>query len=80
MTFESGNVPILCPQSKARLIQHGEQLVSLDPACRLAYAIVDNIPCMIVEQATQLSVDDWKRIVGDWKRIVGENGATQATD
>lgn len=54
---------LVCPKSKTRLIHEENRLVNSDEATRLAYPIVDQIPCMIVENAMQLSETEWKSII-----------------
>ncbi|VAX38194.1 hypothetical protein MNBD_PLANCTO02-258 [hydrothermal vent metagenome] len=62
----SNNLPIhmlFCPQSKSTLVQDGERLISVNPQSRLAYAIKDNIPVMLVDEATTLSVEEWETVM-----------------
>ena len=44
---------IVCPQCKGDLTEQGEELVC--PACRLAYAVRDDIPVLLVDEARSLS-------------------------
>lgn len=50
---------LVCPASRTRLIQDGDGLVCLDPECRLRYAIRDEIPIMLVDEAMKLSPEEW---------------------
>ena len=61
MNFNFNNLRniLACPQSHARLVLDGKSLVSTDPQARLRYDIVDGIPRLLVDEATQLSVEDW---------------------
>ena len=52
-----------CPRSKAPLVQEDESLVSTDPACRLRYLIVDGIPNMLADEATELPLAEWQEIM-----------------
>lgn len=54
---------LVCPKSKVALVQEGDSLISTDPTCRLRYAIADGIPNMLVEEATQLSAEEWSAIM-----------------
>ncbi len=54
---------LVCPGSRTPLIQDGDSLVCLNPDCRLKYAIRDDIPIMLVDEATKLSPDDWGTIM-----------------
>jgi uncharacterized protein len=49
---------LICPKSKSELVLDGDSLVSVDPACRLRYAIRDGIPIMLVDEARPLDEDD----------------------
>lgn len=61
--LEAVQTSLVCPKSKARLIHDGDRLVSIDPATRLAYPIEDQIPCMLVDNAQELSESEWKSII-----------------
>lgn len=52
-----------CSRSRAALLQDGESLVSTDPGTRLRYAIVEGIPNMLADEATELSVEDWQAVM-----------------
>ena len=54
---------LVCPRSKSPLVREGEALVSVDPACRLRYEIKDGIPNMLMEEATEMSVDLWGKVM-----------------
>ena len=57
------NSMLLCPQSKSALVQEGLRLISVDPQCRLAYDIKDDIPVMLVDEATTLPAEEWEAIM-----------------
>ena len=65
---------LICPRSKGPLVQDGESLVSADPACRLRFAISEGIPNMLVEDAMELSVEEWSAIM----QRDGRDGVTGA--
>lgn len=54
---------LVCPRSKARLVQHGDALISTDPETRMKYAIRDGIPVMLVDEAIELSVPEWTDVM-----------------
>ena len=41
----------------------GERLICVDPEIRLAYTIQDDIPNMVIEDAEELSPEEWKSIM-----------------
>jgi uncharacterized protein YbaR (Trm112 family) len=51
---------MVCPVSHAPLTQVGDWLVSQDPGTRLRYPIRDGIPVMLVEEAEEMSEEDWR--------------------
>ena len=57
--FDSVKDILICPQSKSPLVQDGDSLVSVDPECRLRYEIRDDIPIMLVDEARELTPDEW---------------------
>lgn len=61
--FENLKDILVCPQSKARLVQEGETLVSVDPETRLQYDIKDDIPILLVEEARELPKTEWAAIM-----------------
>lgn len=52
-----------CPKTKSPLVREGETLVSVDPAWRLRYEIRDDIPILLVSEATELSPEQWREIM-----------------
>ena len=61
--FEAMKDILVCPKSKARLVHDEERLVSTDPETRLAYPIRDDIPIMLIDEATELSAEQWRAIM-----------------
>ena len=52
-----------CPQSQSPLILHNDQVVCVDPNCRLGFDIIDNIPVLLIDAATEIDSDDWSAIM-----------------
>lgn len=57
-------LPLLrCPQTHSPLVFEGDSLVSTDAGTRLKYMIKDEIPVMIVDEAVELSEEEWRTIM-----------------
>lgn len=54
---------LVCPLSKAPLREVDGALVSTDAATRMRYRIDGTIPVMLVEEAEQLSEEEWKAVM-----------------
>ena len=54
---------IRCPRSKSELIPSGASLVCVDPNCRLQFAIRDDIPCLLEEEAREIPADEWAVLI-----------------
>jgi len=52
-----------CPKSHQPLVWEAETLTSTDPETRLQFAIIDEIPNMLIEEAKTLPVDEWRAIM-----------------
>jgi uncharacterized protein len=65
MTFKFADLEnlLVCPASRSKLVQHDSSLVCVDPDCRLRYAIRDDIPILLVDEATKLRADDWGEVM-----------------
>ena len=65
MTFDFNTLQelLVCSKSKSKLVWDGESLVCSDPECRLRYEIRDDIPIMLVDEATELSVEEWNAVM-----------------
>lgn len=61
--FEGLSEILVCPKSHAKLVQEGDSLVSVDPETRLQYPIRDEIPVLLVDEATELSADEWAAVM-----------------
>lgn len=49
---------LACPLSKAPLVLDGDRLVSTCPETRRAYRIEEEIPVLLIEEATELSTKE----------------------
>ena len=54
---------LVCPLSKAPLREVDGALVSTDPATRMRYRIDGTIPVMLVEEAEQMSEEEWRAVM-----------------
>jgi uncharacterized protein YbaR (Trm112 family) len=52
-----------CPKSHRPLVWDTDTLTSTDPETRLQFAIIDDIPNMLIEEAKTLPVDEWRTIM-----------------
>jgi len=61
--FEPLEDILVCPKSESKLVLDGHSLVSVDSQCRFKYKIRDGIPNMIVEDATELDLEEWSQVM-----------------
>ena len=61
--FDAIKEILRCPKCHSSLVLHDLSLVCTSSACRLQYAIEEEIPIMLVDSATEVDVDAWKNIV-----------------
>ncbi len=54
---------LVCPLSKAKLVQDGDFLVSTDKETRRRYRIEDGIPIMLIEESEELDLETWREIM-----------------
>ncbi len=54
---------ICCPLTKADLVLENDALVSTDEKTRLRYKIVDDIPVLLVEEAEEVPLEEWRKIM-----------------
>jgi uncharacterized protein YbaR (Trm112 family) len=52
-----------CPKSRSELVQDGDGLVCTDSNCRLKFVVRDDIPIMLVDEATELSHEQWEAVM-----------------
>ncbi len=69
---------LVCPKSRASLIQDGDWLYSTDREARLRYAIRDGIPIMLIDEAETVDEAEFDRVVGAAGReLVDEHAISQ---
>lgn len=61
--YEKVKSILVCPVTKSELIHDGDALVCVDPDARASYPILDDIPRLLSDEATQLSVEDWSAVM-----------------
>ncbi|MBW3543960.1 MAG: hypothetical protein KY476_27235 [Planctomycetes bacterium] len=61
--FEAVKSFLRCPQSRSELVLEDDGLVSVDPECRLKYPIREGIPTLLVDDATELSREEWSAVM-----------------
>ncbi len=54
---------LVCPLSRASLVQDAATLVSTDPETRRRYRIDDGIPILLVDEGEELDEPTWKAIM-----------------
>ncbi len=60
---------ICCPLTKADLVLENNALVSTDEKTRLRYKIVDDIPVLLVEEAEEVPLEEWRKIMKKHDRL-----------
>ncbi len=61
--FDSVKDILVCPKCKTSLVHEADTLVCRNGECRLQYEIRDDIPVMLIDEATELSPEQWQSIV-----------------
>ena len=69
--YEAVKDLIRCPRSKSELILDGSSLVCVDPGCRLQFAIRDDIPCLLEDEAREIPAAEWEALMR--RRAPGAN-------
>ena len=54
---------LVCPESKAKLVQSGDWLYSTDPSTRRRYAVKDGIPNMLLDESEVVSEEDFREVM-----------------
>ena len=54
---------LVCPLSRAPLVEDGDTLVSTDAATRRRYRVEDGIPVMLVDESEELDEATWRAIM-----------------
>jgi uncharacterized protein YbaR (Trm112 family) len=52
-----------CPKCHGHLRHKPESLICRAADCRLSYPVIDGIPVMLIDQATELASDQWNQAV-----------------
>ena len=70
MTFDYEKIKdiLVCPKCKGVLVHDDDTLVCVDPAARNCYPIVDGIPRLLADEATELALDDWSTVMNRHNR------------
>ena len=55
---------LVCPKTKAPLVESGDWLYSTDAETRLRYPIRDGIPIMLIEESQAVDPAEFEKIVG----------------
>ena len=66
---------LICPLSKAPLIEEGESLVSTDRATRKRYRVENNIPIMLIEESVEVPPDEWEALMRKHGRLDASNAS-----
>jgi uncharacterized protein YbaR (Trm112 family) len=61
---------LVCPLSRAELVEDGETLVSTDPKTRRRYRVDQGIPVMLIDESEELDEATWKSIMAKHGRTV----------
>jgi uncharacterized protein YbaR (Trm112 family) len=71
VAFDFGSLKdiLVCPKSKSRLVCDGDALICTDPNCRLRFEIRDEIPVMLLDEATELAPSEWRQIVSQVSEV-----------
>ena len=61
--FEKLRGILVCTRSRRELILAHDALISTSPEARLKFSIVDGIPRLLVDEAEQLSMESWSKVM-----------------
>jgi uncharacterized protein YbaR (Trm112 family) len=70
---------LVCPLSKAPVVEVGDWLYSTDPATRRRYPIRDGIPNMLIDESETVEPEEFRRIVGSAGAEASEKGRRSST-
>lgn len=54
---------LVCTKCRSSLVRDGETLVCVTPDCRMQFAIMHDIPNMLMEEAVTVPVADWSAVM-----------------
>jgi uncharacterized protein YbaR (Trm112 family) len=60
---------ICCPVTKADLVYFENSLISTDKETRYKYRIEEDIPVLLSDEAEQLSVEEWEKVMQNSKSV-----------
>ena len=56
-------VQLVCPRCRTAVVRDGDSYLCSSAECRLRYAIIDDIPKFLIDEAVEVPPDEWKRVV-----------------
>ena len=71
-TPEELGVQLVCPACRSDLNRQADRYVCANAECRRAYAILDGIPKMLIDDAEVLPEDGWRRVIGAASNVASE--------
>ena len=54
---------LVCPVCRSKLVVDGHSFVCRSRACRLRFAVKDDIPVMLADEAQVVSLEDWAALI-----------------
>jgi uncharacterized protein YbaR (Trm112 family) len=54
---------LACPKCKSALVLTDKALVCVNPDERLSFPILDGIPRLLVDEAKELTTEEWSRVM-----------------
>jgi uncharacterized protein YbaR (Trm112 family) len=59
---------VVCPQTYTQLISTTAGFINTDPDTRWCYPVLDHLPVLIPERATQLELSLWQRLIEEHRQ------------
>jgi uncharacterized protein YbaR (Trm112 family) len=56
-------VKLVCPKCHTDLVRDGASFVCASATCRLRFSIVDDIPKFLIEEAVEVSPEEWMPMI-----------------